>query len=152
MILLGIGLIVFNAFTPYTIKSPDDGKEIYYNINISFSIGLAFILLAIIYLRHMLRNKNTFFVLSDKHIGENSLERKEGGLLITEDIVKVTSYNSAHEYSWKYFSHYKLKDEILFLLSDNSYLNAVAIPKTAIDEEKFDELLKLVEKRLIEKR
>lgn len=152
MSLLGVGLIVYNAFAPYTIHTQNEGKEIYYNINIAFSIGLALIILALTYLRHMLQSKSAFFILSDKHIGENSLQRKEGGVQVTNDMVKVISYNSVQEYSWNYFSHYKLKDEILFLLTDNSYLNAVAIQKAAIDKEKFIELLSLVEKRLVEKK
>jgi hypothetical protein len=149
--ILGVGLIIFNSFTPYTMHTQSEGKEIYYNINISFSIGLALILLALIYLRHMLRNKTLFFELADKHIGKNPLQ-KNGDVEITEQTIKINSNNSSHEFSWKYFSHFKFKDEILFLLADDSYLNAVAVPKSLIDKKEFDELMMLVEKRLIEKR
>jgi hypothetical protein len=90
--------------------------------------------------------------MENKFLREHSLDPNDVLIEIAPDTIKMAGPYSRHEYKWKYFSHFKLKDDILFLLTDNSYLNAVAVPKSLVDPAKFNEALNLAKHRLIEKK
>ena len=142
---IATGIGVFSKYT-FWIPNRDDGA--YYNLNITYSIALAFFIVAIIYFRHMLKSKRAFFKIADKVAAEQPTNPIDRAIEVDDDSIKITGVNSKHEFRWKCFSHYKLADGILFILCDNSYLGAIAILQEEMNAADFGELLSVVKSRL----
>lgn len=144
---LAIIFVSLGFLAKYTYYSKISGDVVYYNLNLSLSIGLAFLIVAIIYARHMIANKRAFFKLVDKRVAEHSLDPEDGLIEINDDSIKINGFNSKHEFRWKCFTHYTYKNGILFLMIDKNYSNPVAIVKEQMDAQEFDQFLGFVKSR-----
>ena len=152
LVVVAIGLVLFGILTKYTYWITTEDGGVYYNLNFSFSLAIAFFVVALIYFRHMMKSKKAFFEIADKHAAEQPSRPIDRAIEINDESIKVTAINSKHEYRWKFFSYFKFIDEILFLFSDDRYSNAIAIHQALMKSEEFDELLRFVKFRLIEKK
>jgi hypothetical protein len=68
MIAMGTAVIGFGICVPYTFSAEITGAKTYYNLNLSISIGIAFLFVALIYLRHMIINRRRFFERENKFL------------------------------------------------------------------------------------
>jgi len=147
---LGVLIIVLGATTKNTFDIYIKGSTKIYNLHISISIGLAFILLGIIYSYHILKSRRSFFRKVDKIIHRHSLDPMDGCLQINDEGVKYSSFEMKQDVKWAGFSHYKLYKGYLFLLINEEFSSFV-IDRRQVKDADFIELYDFVQKRLIEK-
>jgi hypothetical protein len=152
MVALAIGLMILGFLTKYTYGVTTEHGSKYYNLNFSLSLAIALFIVALIYLRLMMKSKKAFFEIADKYAAEQPLQHMDGAIEINDESIKIAGINSRHEYRWKFFSHFIFVDGILFLFSDDSYTNAVAIHQAQMNSEGFAELFEFVKRRFIEKK
>jgi hypothetical protein len=152
LLTLAIGLMLFGILTRYTYWVATKDGGVYYNLNFSLSLGIALFIVALIYFRHMVKSKKAFFEMADKHAAEQPSRPIDRAIEINDESIKVTAINSKHEYRWKCFAYFKFIDGILFLFTDDRYSNAIAIHQAQMKSDEFDELLRFVRFRFIEKK
>lgn len=152
MVAMAIGLVIFGFLAKYTYWVTNEHGGVYYNLNFSLSLGIALFIVAIIYFRHMANSKKAFFEIADKYAAEQPLQPIDRAIEINDESIKVVGINSKHEYRWKFFSHFKFVDGILFLFSNDSYMNAISIHQAQMKSAEFAKFFEFVERRFIEKR
>ena len=127
-------------------------KVIPKDINIGISLGIAFILLGAIYSYHNYVNKKKFY--RKIQILSKRIEKNHDEILIhiTGESIRYEDFELSQELKWSLISHYKIYNDLLFLIMDEHLLTSIIIDKNLITEEEFSELYSFVKNKLIEKK
>src|SRR5437016_2139490 len=70
VLIVAIIMALFGASSKHTFWVATSNGGVYYNLNIAYSLSLTFLILAIIYFRHMLKCKREFFKIADQIASE----------------------------------------------------------------------------------
>lgn len=148
--LIGVGLLIFGIICKYTFRiiSLDHNIKLY-NINLSFSIGLAFILLSGISFYHLQVNRRAFFHDIDRYI--HRINEYNCSIQINDTGVTYTDFELIQEVKWSKFSHYYHFKGFLFLMINGDIISSFIINKADLSSTDFSELLNFIKKKLIEK-
>jgi hypothetical protein len=105
------------------------------------SLGLSLIFLSLFYFSHTYQNKRKFITRTRAYIKLFNEQKQETELVFADEKITYKDFQSYSEWKWTKFSHYMLYKDYLFLILDNSFLNALIVHKSEVTPEKFDELL-----------
>jgi hypothetical protein len=69
-------------------------------------------------------------------------------LSFDDEKIYFTSDNHSGNLTWKYFKYYHIKDDILFLISENNIYDHMAFSEEEIGRENLSKMLLIAEKKL----
>lgn len=109
LLLSGIIILVVGFFQPYSFAS-DLGSGInQYNFHFSIGFGSSLILLALLCLRAIRKNKQTFNEAISLYIQRaEAAENYESSILITSDTIKFSNFEEIIQTNWSAFISYKV--------------------------------------------
>lgn len=101
--------------------------------------------------KHYKKSKKDFFRIVEFEISKH-LENNDGTLWVfNENYFRYKDFQVDQKISWELFEGFKVINENLFLNLINSKGSGYIISKVELDEEKFNELIKFLEKKLKKK-
>lgn len=146
----GISCLISGMRKGYTWKSTVNGASTLYTFNGELSIGIAFLLLAIISFFNIQRSRNSFFKKVRASMQNNISDNASMEIDNTE--VKYRDSELIQEIKWSLFSHYKFYKNYLFLITSDNYITSILIDKRLLTSSEFAELSAYVKKQLSEKK
>lgn len=132
----------------FLIGSAVTAKDINDFWGIGSSLGMSLIFLSLFYFAHTYQNKQKFINRTRQYIKLYNQQKRETELVLTDEKNTFKDFQSYSEWKWTKFSHYMLYKDHLFLILDNSFLNALIIYKNEVTPEEFEELLSFVKGKL----
>lgn len=152
IMLVGAALVYFDLSTDYTLMKLTTPKAVTYDLHLSFSVGLAFLLCGLLLLLLLMLNKRSIFGTLEKIINRHRLNSRTPMYDVIEinDLgVTESSFEYKFEIKWTRFTHYKEYMGFLFLIMDGKITSSVMINKKFIDSNDYLQLLKVVKGKLI---
>jgi hypothetical protein len=149
---LGIVLIVIGKLSGYTFYTEISGNGTYYNLNICMSLGLVCIIVAAMLALALSSSKKAFFEVVTEFMDDFNVNSSEADIEITETYVKTRRKGLKQEIHWNFFTNYKFKDGVLFLIMNNAYSSPIAIDHGQMNLTDFQQLLEFVKLKLPEKK
>lgn len=161
---LGMLLIAFGIYSPAgsSVTSTDYTKlesnaTIYqtitnYNYHFGFAVGIAFLLFTLIYSYHQLRAKTIFLNKTRNYIVKLKTYSNEITITLDDKAVSYSAYGINQVISWKLFSAYEIRKNVLYLFVDHPNWVAITIDKKYITESQFQELMKFLNGRITRKK
>jgi len=122
-----------------------------YNYHISFGLGVAFILVFLFFVLIHFIEKKRFFKSINKFCYKHNQSNNNYVFKITNASISYQDFEYKKEENWNAFSLYKIEQEYLFLFRDN-YFNSSTIPLKGLNSNELEDLLKIVQSRLLKKK
>jgi len=122
------------------------------SLNILLSFGISFVLLAGIYWLQTFQNKKKYALKVEMYSTRHAQSDSKITININDELVKYQDLELSQEVKWSLFTHYKLYNDYLFLIMDDSFLSSIIIHKKNFEEAEFKELHDFVKNKLILKK
>jgi hypothetical protein len=106
------------------------------------SFGIAFIYMAIFMFLQSFRTRREYFLGIQASLDRTEFSGSE--IIISDDFISTTNNASRSELKWTCFKKYQIHNDSLFLFLDNDPLGSIAIQKTELSPDEFNELLNFV--------
>jgi len=162
VLILGLFLLAFGIYNGYDSVSSkahyfeNTGKliteETFYNYHITFGLGIGFISVFLYFVYIFFREKKQFFASLNKVCDRHIKSGNNFTLRINDESVLYQDFELTREEKWSIFSSYRIDKDYLFLFRDTYHLTSTAIPIKQLVNNNLPELLKILQKNLIEKK
>jgi len=152
LMLLGAAILYFDISAHYTIMELSSPKAIIYDLHLSFSIGLALLLLGLLLLFFLALNKRSHFRTLEKVINRHRLNSRTpmADLIeINDSGVTETTSEYRSEIKWIRFTHYKEYRGFLFLIMNGEISSSIIVDKSFVDPNEYMQLLNFVKSKLV---
>lgn len=150
--LLGAAILYFDISTRYTIMKLSTPKAIIYDLHLSFSIGLALLLLGLLLLFFLTLNKRSHFKTLEKIINRHRLNSRSPMvdlIEINDSGVTETTSEYRFEIKWLRFTHYKEYKGFLFLIMNGEISSSIMVDKSCVEPNEYTQLQSFVKSKLI---
>jgi hypothetical protein len=152
LMLLGAAMLYFDISSHYTIMKLATHKAIIYDLHLSFSIGLALLLLVFLMLFFLTLNKRANFRTLEKIINRHRLNSR-GPMLelieINDNGVSETTSEYRSEIKWIRFTHYKEHEGFLLLIMNGQVSSSIMIDKRFVEPSEYTQLQNFVKSKLV---
>ena len=149
---MGSILVLLGFFTSPTITLISEGTRTGYNLDLSFSVGIAMFFTGFLMIRILYVNKREYGLLTDKLISLRSTNPAEFYVEIGPEKVNKCGPDFTINASWKYFTSFRVTDGVMLLAMDERYSSVIAFVIGHMDPEEIQRLKDYVNSKIPEKR
>jgi len=148
LLVLGIIILIVGLLQPYSFSSDLGTGTSYYNFNFSIGVGGGLILLALLYLRAIWKNKNSFNEAINLYIQRaEAAKNYDSSIVVTSDSIKFSNFEETIQTNWSAFIFYKIIKSYVVLYKQKAIASYI-IDLSKMSREDQVEFKKFLNKRL----